>query len=81
MQTFDALDLLQGELAIEAIPWTLVGAGLAGVLFLGMVMLFVSRYKRCPANKILVISGKVGSGEVAKCLLGGGAFVSRSTTT
>jgi len=45
------------------------------ILFLSFVVLFVSRYKRCPSNKVLVISGRVGGGESAKCISGGGAFV------
>ncbi len=48
---------------------------LGGLVFLSMVVLFVSRYKRCPANQVLVISGRVGAGQSAKCLSGGGAFV------
>ena len=36
--------------------------------------LIVSRYRRCPSDKILVIYGKTG-GESAKCLAGGAAFV------
>ena len=44
-------------------------------LFFGMVAVFVSRYKRCPANRILVVSGKVGGEGAAKCISGGGAFV------
>ena len=51
------------------------GVLLAAVLVMSTVSLFVSRYKRCPANKVLVISGKVGGGESAKCISGGGAFV------
>ncbi len=39
-----------------------------------MFFFFVSRYKRCPSDKILVIYGKTGSGS-AKCLAGGAAFV------
>jgi flotillin len=34
----------------------------------------VSRYKRCPSDKILVIYGKTG-GASAKCVHGGGAFI------
>lgn len=34
----------------------------------------VSRYKRCPSDKILVIYGRTGAGS-AKCLAGGAAFV------
>ncbi|MEW6741213.1 MAG: SPFH domain-containing protein [Planctomycetota bacterium] len=48
----------------------------AGVLILfGFTMLLIKRYKRCPSNKILVIYGKVGGGQSAKCLHGGGSFV------
>jgi flotillin len=36
---------------------------------------FVTRYKRCPSNRVLVISGRVGVGESAKVLSGGGALV------
>jgi flotillin len=41
----------------------------------GIVVLFVSRYRRCPANKVLVISGRVGGDGAARCISGGGAFV------
>ena len=37
-------------------------------------MLLVTRYKRCPSDKILVIYGKTGQGS-AKCVAGGAAFV------
>ena len=49
---------------------------LFGLVALTVLMLFffVSRYKRCPSDKILVIYGKTGSGS-AKCLAGGAAFV------
>ncbi len=40
-----------------------------------MIMWFVSRYKRCPSNRILVISGKTGEGNTSKCVHGGGAFI------
>ena len=52
---------------------TLVVIGLFG-LFIIMLLLFVTRYKRCPSDKILVIYGKTGSGS-AKCVAGGAAFV------
>ena len=62
--------------AIAGIPlWAIAGPALGVVLFLSLVFLFVARYKRCPANKVLVISGRVGGGESAKCISGGGAFV------
>src|ERR1043166_7482252 len=33
------------------------------------------RYKRCPSNRVLVIFGKTGGGNAAKCVHGGAAFV------
>lgn len=43
------------------------------VLFVTILAL-VSRYKRCPSDKILVIYGRTG-GTSAKCVHGGGAFI------
>jgi flotillin len=45
------------------------------VVFLSFVLLLVKRYKRCPSNRILVIYGKVGGGNTARCIHGGAAFV------
>lgn len=45
----------------------------AVVLFVTLLTL-VSRYKRCPSDKILVIYGKTG-GSSARCVHGGGAFI------
>jgi flotillin len=48
-------------------------AVLAVVLFVTISAL-ISRYKRCPSDKILVIYGRTG-GSSAKCVHGGGAFI------
>src|SRR5258708_9567412 len=45
------------------------------VVFFGLFLPMVSRFKRCPSNRILVIYGKVGGGNTAKCVHGGMAFV------
>ena len=45
------------------------------VLILMFVFFLVSRYKRCPSDKILVVYGKTGDGQSAKCYAGGAAFV------
>ena len=46
------------------------------VVFLIVIgSVFVSRYKRCPSDKILVIYGKTGAGQSANCIHGGAAFV------
>lgn len=50
------------------------------LIVVGAVVLFVtisaliSRYKRCPSDKILVIYGRTG-GTSARCVHGGGAFI------
>lgn len=40
-----------------------------------LVLFFVSRYKRCPSDKILVVYGKTGGGASAKCYAGGATFI------
>ncbi len=44
------------------------------LLFLAAVFM-IGRYRRCPSDNILVISGRVGKGLSSKCMHGGGAFV------
>ena len=44
------------------------------------LILFLSRYKKCPSDKIMVIYGKIsknddGSYRSAKCIHGGAAFI------
>ncbi|HEU4563211.1 MAG TPA: flotillin family protein, partial [Gemmatimonadaceae bacterium] len=78
MQSPDVLALLALQAPIPELGVPMVGiisVLVAAVAFFGLVSLFVSRYKRCPANRVLVISGKVGGGESARCISGGGAFV------
>ena len=52
---------------------TILFAGLAG-LFILMLFYLVSRYKRCPSDKILVIYGRTGQGS-ARCIHGGASIV------
>lgn len=47
----------------------------AVVVLFSFVLLLVKRYRRCPSNQVLVVYGKVGGGQSAKCLHGGGTFV------
>jgi len=54
---------------------TLLLAGAVVLLAFWTAMFFVSRYRRCPANKLLVISGRVSGGDSARCISGGGALV------
>ncbi len=71
------LDLPSDPLAtiLEAATWPLVGAAALLILLIGLFLLFVKRYKRCPSNKLLVISGRVSGGNTARCISGGGAFI------
>jgi flotillin len=52
------------------------GAGIfMAVWIFFMVILYASRYKRCPSDKVLVVFGKLGPGRSAMCVHGGGKFV------
>jgi flotillin len=53
----------------------LIAAVVAGLVLFTVFMLILNRYKRCPSNKVLVIYGKVGGGNTARCIHGGAAFV------
>jgi flotillin len=53
------------------IPAVVAGVIVVFVLFVSVL----SRYKRCPSDKILVIYGKVARGQTAHCVHGGAAFV------
>jgi len=44
-------------------------------LVVSTIIFLASRYKRCPSDKILVVYGKVGVGQSARCIHGGGAFI------
>lgn len=45
------------------------------VLVLFLILFFISRYKRCPSDKILVVYGRTGEGKSSKCYAGGAAFI------
>jgi flotillin len=54
--------------------WALAFIAFA-ILVITTLAFLASRYKRCPSNKILVIYGKVGQGQSARCIHGGGTFI------
>jgi len=56
-------------------PYIVLAAIVALFAGLGLVRFVVLRYRRCPANRLLVISGRTSSGNAAKTISGGGAFV------
>ena len=54
---------------------TLIAIGVAILFFFIIIISFIRRYKRCPSDRILVVYGKVGGGNSAKCVHGGAAFI------
>lgn len=54
---------------------SLIGIAVAILFFCIIVISFIRRYKRCPSDRILVVYGKVGGGNSAKCIHGGAAFI------
>lgn len=57
------------------LPYWLIAIAFLVIVGLFLVMFLISRYKRCPSDKILVVYGKTGGGSSAKCYAGGAAFV------
>ena len=45
------------------------------VLLVSFLLFLASRYKRCPSDQILVIYGRVGNDQAARCIHGGGTLV------
>jgi len=64
-------------LAAEPIAWEILAAiGLAALVFFTLTMTLVTRYKRCPSNRILIVYGKMtGSPTGTRCLHGGARLV------
>jgi len=65
---------IQENLSMEGFggPMLLIFVALFIVLTL---IILIKRYKRCPSDRILVVYGKVGGGQSAKCIHGGAAFI------
>ena len=65
----------------DSIPETIIIAIVVAVMiFVALIIAILSRYRKCPSDKVLVIYGKVGSekngqARSAKCIHGGAAFI------
>ena len=51
-----------------------------GIIVFSSLLVFLSRYRRCPSDKVLVVYGKVGTNKdgtarSAKCIHGGASFI------
>ena len=76
LNTFLVASVVPPTIGAIASPGLVLGFIFAALLIVIVVSaLLVSRYKRCPSNRILVIYGKVGTDRSSRCLHGGGAFV------
>ncbi len=58
----------------------LVLVSVIAIVFLSLIIMFLSRYKKCPSDRVMVIYGKVGQNQdgtprSAKCIHGGAAFI------
>jgi flotillin len=60
---------------LEQNIWLVLIALAVGLTLLSTLIMLIKRYKRCPSNRILVIYGKTGRGNAARCVHGGAAFV------
>ncbi len=69
----NSLTLAQSEGGIGGM--LLVGIAVGTVLLLFLAVFLATRYKRCPSNRVLVIWGRGGGKQSARCYHGGGQFV------
>ena len=61
-------------------PITVILVVVIAVLLFTTLLVILSRYRKCPSDKILVVYGKVGANKdgtyrSAKCIHGGAAFI------
>ncbi len=59
----------------QAIIWWSVTIVVLALVLVSIVRFLTTRYKRCPSNRVLVIYGRVGGGNTARCVHGGAKFV------
>lgn len=53
----------------------IVGSTSIALFFIATLVVFATRYKRCPSDRLLVVYGKIAGGKSANCYHGGAAFV------
>ena len=56
-------------------PGTVMLAVFAGFVLLTIFMTWINRFKKCPSDRIMIIYGKTGGGQAARCIHGGAKFV------
>lgn len=63
------------EATIEPYIYLAITLGVLAILLASIVRLIATRFKRCPSNRVLVIYGKVGGQNTARCVHGGARFI------
>ncbi len=71
---------MRALLAASLPPSSIIFAVVIVVLIFSLILVFLSRFRRCPSDKVMVIYGKVGqnkdgSARSARCIHGGAAFI------
>ena len=66
-------------LTLGAWEWWAIIVGMPAMFMMLLLLQFVSRYKRCPSNRLLVVHGRVGKGLTCKVFHGGGVLVTPVT--
>lgn len=58
-------------------PTSIIAAVLVfiALYFLAALIMFFTRYKKCPPDRIMVVYGKTPNGRASKCIHGGATFV------
>jgi len=56
-------------------PGTVMLAVFAGFVLLTIFMTWINRFKKCPSDRIMIIYGKTGGSQAARCIHGGAKFV------
>ncbi|MEX2317097.1 MAG: SPFH domain-containing protein [Pirellulales bacterium] len=59
----------------EGIIWFAATMVVLALVLVSILRFLTTRYKRCPSNRVLVIYGRVGGGNTARCVHGGAKFV------
>ncbi len=65
---------LVSDLAGGLVYWAIILV-VAAILIGSVLRLLTSRYKRCPSNRVLIIYGKIGGQNTARCVHGGARFI------
>jgi len=60
---------------MESLSFGLIAILAGAVLLFAFILAALKRYKRCPSDQVMVIYGKTGKEQSAKCIHGGATFV------